>query len=229
MEKHRPTKAESAIITVIAVLILTIVKFHDQLLDKNLLFPLMIIIFVGALGFVGFQVIKLWKQSDEEILSIPPGEPTSAPPRAVPSFHDRLRFFLGAIAMVLFILVKEKQINPGSIIFCGLVLTIACIYFLPALIQKLRGKEDEPLFANTKLRPDHFLVIPFGLFGVGFCVFFCFIVITKLPLRIAIPCLFPPLIIGSAFARPLVAGIRILLKSGKHKENDPWDRPDRKL
>ena len=184
MDKRRPTRAESAIIAIIAVLIITIVKFHDQLAEKNLLIPLVAVVFIGGFGFFGFQVIKLWKQSDEEFLGIHPGDSVSVPPWAVPSFHDRLRFFVSAIAFVGFILFKDlgKNITPASLVFSGIVLTVAGIYFLPALIQKLRGRENEPLFANTKLRPDHFLAIPFGLFGVGFCAFFCFIVITKLPL-----------------------------------------------
>lgn len=239
MEKRKPTKTESAIITVIAALVIATVKFRDQLMDKNLLNPLIILIFVGGFGFLGFQVRKLWKQSDEEILGIYPGGQTTAPAMPTPSFRDRLRFFLGAIAMVLFILVKEKQVNPGSLIFCGFVLTIASIYFLPALIQKLRGKEDQPMFPNSPLRSEHYLMMLFGLFGVCFCGFFCFIVITKTPWWLAIPFLFPPLIIGSAAARPLVAALRILFKS-KEKDSgqrhvrqgqdiDPWDRPDRKL
>lgn len=241
MEKHKPTKAESVIIAIIAVLIFTIVKFSDQLVEKNLLIPLVLIVFIGGFGFFGFQSLKLWKQSDEEILGIHPGNPATAPPHAVPSFHDRLRFFVSAIAFVGFILFKDlgKNITKASLVFSGIVLTIACVYFLPALIQKLRGKEDQPLFVNTKLRPEHFIWIPFGLLGVGFCCFFCFIVITKLPLQIAIPCLFPPLIIGSAFARPLVAVLRILFQGketdsgekyvSRRKNIDPWDRPDREL
>lgn len=231
MAKRKPTSAESAIIAIIAALILTIVNFSDQLVEKNLLIPLVAVVFIGGFGFFGFQSLKLWKQSDEEILGIQPGESATVPPYAVPSFHDRLRFFVSAIAFVGFILFKDlgKNITNASLVFSGIVLTVACVYFLPALIQKLRGRENEPLFANTALRPEHFIFMFFGLFGVGFCCFFCFIVITKLPLRIAIPCLFPLLIIGSAFARPLVAGIRILLGIKKTKTQDPWDRPDQEV
>lgn len=232
MDKRKPTRAESAIIAVIAVLIITIVKFSNQLVEYNLLLPLVAVVFIGVFGFFGFQAMKLWKQSDEEILDIetPDRNATpSEPAKKQPTYEDRKKYFFSCIAFIAFVLFQQDRLSPPPLIFCGIVLTIACVCFLPALIQKFRGRENEPLFANTKLRPEHFVFMLFGLFGVGFCGFFCFLVITKLPLKFSIPFLFPPLIIGSAFARPLVAGIRILLKSGKHKENDPWDRPDRKL
>lgn len=237
MERRKPTKAESVFIALIAVLIFTIVKFSDQLVEVNLLIPLVVVLFVGGFGFFGFQALKLWKQSDEEILDIYPGD-QAVPKGAVPSFRDRLRFFVCSIAFILFVLFKElgKYITPASLVFSGIVFTAACVNFLPALIQKLRGKEDEPIFANTRLRPEHFIIMMICLAGVCFCVFFCYIVITKTPWWLAIPCLFPPLVIGSAAARPLVAVLRILFRKEndagekhvrKHKDIDPWDRPDR--
>ena len=238
MGDRKPTKPESAFITIVALLIFAVVKFSDQLQAANLFIPLIIAVFVVGFGFFGFQVMKLWKQSDEEILGILPDSRTAVPPMPVPTFQDRLRFLLAALAFIAFIYFRQEgEINPGFLIFSGLVLTAAGIYFLPALIQKLRGKENEPLF-RTKLRPENYLGMLFGLFGVGFCIFFCYIVLTKTPLYIAIPFLFPPLIIGSAFARPLVAGLRILFRKEKdpgekhinqRKDPDPWDRPDRKL
>ena len=239
MKDSKLSKGGSVVVTVLALLIFLTVKFSNQLQDKNMILPVVVLVFVLAFGFFGFQVIKLWKQSDEEILDIPPGDASGVPPTSVPSFLDRLRFFLCAIAFVLFVLFKDlgKNITTASIVFSCIVLVIACIYFLPALIQKLRGKENEPLF-RAKLRPENYIGMLFGLFGVCFSVFFCYIVITKAPWFIALPFLIPPLIIGGAFARPLVAGLRILFRKerdpgekhiNKRKTKDPWDRPDRKL
>ncbi len=237
MGDRKPTRLESAFITAVAILIFTVVKFSDQLQATNLLIPLVIAVFVVGFGFFGFQVMKLWKQSDEEILGIQPGSQSASPPTPVATFQDRLRFFLAAIAFIGFVYFRQEEINPGFLIFSGLVLTAAGIYFLPALIQKLRGRENEPLF-RTRLQPENYVGMLFGLFGVGFCIFFCYIVITKTPWFIAIPFLFPPLIIGGGAARPLVAGLRILFRKekdpgekhiNKRRDADPWDRPDRKL
>ena len=237
MNRRKPTTGESIIITILAVVIFAVAKFSDQLQGSKLILLLVIALFAGVFSFFGFQVIKLWKQSDEEVLGIRPGSGPAYPPMPVATFQDRLRFFLSAIVFIAFVYFRQEEINPGFLIFSGLVLTAAGIYFLPALIQKLRGKEDEPLF-RTKLRPEHYIGMLFGLFGVCFSIFFCYIVITKTPWFIAIPCLFPPLIIGGAFARLLVAGLRFLFRKerdpgekhiNRRQDKDPWDRPDRKL
>lgn len=231
-------KAASVVIPILAVLIISIVKFSDRLQKMNLMIPLVVAVFVGVFGFFGFLSVKQWQQSDEEILEIPP-EGQAAPSRPAPAFKDRLRSFLSTVGFLVFVLLQQDgHINPGFLIFSGIVLTISLAFFLPALIQKLRGKEGQSRFSNAKLRPEDYAGMVFGLFGVGFCIFFCYIVIANTPWQIAIPFLIPPLIIGSFAARPLVAGLRILFRKekdpgekhiNKRKADDPWDRPDRKL
>lgn len=236
MNSRKPTQGEAVAFAFLFIGMLTLVKFHEKLTELNLILPVIILVVVSFLGFFVWQVAKSWKQSDEEVLDLESDQPENAPfgrQTRKPTFEDRRNFFLSAVGMVLFLLFKEKQVNTPSLIFCGVVLVMGCGYFLPALIQKLRGKEGEPFFLNARLQPDQLLQMLLNLFALCFAGFWIYLVLSKTGLWwFSIP----GFILAFAFARPLVAGVRILLRGPKdpgeghinrRKDADPWDRPDR--
>ena len=196
-------------------LILLLHQFGDRLHSRNLFLPLVAVLFILGFGVLGCQVLKLWKQPDEEVLGV---MPAAHPPIAQPTLVQRGGSFLVALYITVRILVLDKQFNWGGLIFCSIILLGAGAYFFPALIQKLRGKEGQPLFPNAVLQPMQIFFMMFGFLGVCFAVFWCYLMITKAIWWLS----FPGIIIGAAFARPLVAGIRIMIRGRKIKDHgDP--------
>lgn len=238
MKGRKMGKAEAVVFAALFIGILSVVKFGDRLAEKSLLLPVVGLVFVLAFGFLGYQVFKSWKQPDEEILSDDMQEEpkgSSAPDPRQPTLAQRRGFFFSALFMAGFLILREKQTNPGALIFSGIAVLAGCCYYLPAQIQKLRGKEGQPLFPKAKLQPEQLFQMLFGLFGVCFAAFWCYMVLSKTGFWWF--CI-PGIIIGGAFARLLVAGLRILFRKPrdpgeKHAnprretEQDPWDRPDK--
>lgn len=238
MKNGKMSRGESIVFTFLFLGMLSLVTFHEKLSELNLILPVIILVVVSFLGFFAWHIAKTWKQPDEEIMDIESSGSSQGFPRTSgrkATYEERRGFFVSAIGMVLFILFREKQINSGSLIFCGIVLTAGGAFFLPAWIQKRRGKEGEPLFPNAKLQPEQIFYMLFSAFGTCFIIFWIYIVLTKVPQFWWFS--IPGFIIGAGVSRPLVAGLRILLRREKdpgekhvrkHKDIDPWDRPDRK-
>lgn len=223
----------------LAVAGISVVVFAgDMLNERDLLLPVVGLVFILVFGFFGHLIGKSWKQPDEEILdteNIGNSKGIPATQCKALTYEDRKRFFFGSIVFVAFILFKEKQINPGSLIFCGIVLLAGCAWFLPAWIQKCRGKEGQPLFPKAKLQPEQMFYMLFSLVGTCFIIFWIYLVLSNVPQMWWFS--IPGFIIGAGVSRPLVAGLRILLRREKDpgekhinkcRDPDPWDRPDRK-
>ena len=216
-----------------------IVFAGDMLQEQDLLLPVVGLVFILAFGFFGHLIGKSWKKSDEEILDMEnlgnsKGMPASQ--CSPPSYEDRKYFFFGSISVAVLTLLHEKQISPGSLIFSGIVLTAGLTWFLPAWIQKRRGKEGEPLFPKAKLKPEQLFYMLFSLVGTCFIIFWIYLILSNVPQMWWFS--IPGFIIGAGVSRPLVAGLRILLRREKdpgekhihnRRDPDPWDRPDRKL
>ena len=239
MKGNDMSRGEKLCFFLVAAGIFTIVGLGDTLAEKNLILPVVALVFILAFGFFGHLIGKSWKQPDEEILDIEnTGNSKGIPATqcSLPTYEDRKRFFFGSIAIAAFILFVEKQINPGSLIFCGIALLAGCIWFLPAWIQKRRGKEGQPLFPKAKLQPEQMFYMLFSLVGTCFIGFWIYLVLSNVPQMWWFS--IPGFIIGAGVSRPLIAGLRILLRRekdpgekhiNKRKDPDPWDRPDRKL
>lgn len=238
MKDRKMTWGESVVFAFLFLGMFILVNFHEKLTELNLILPMIILEVVSFLGFFTWQIAKEWKKSDDAVLDLESTDEEDTPfgrSTRKPTFEDRRNFFFAAIGMVLFLLFKEKQVNTPSLIFCGVILVMACGHFLPALIQKLRGKEDEPFCPKSRLQPDQILQMLLSLFALCFACFWIYLVLSNTGLWwFSIP----GFILAFAFARPLVAGLRILFRREKDpgekhvrrkKDQDPWDRPDRQL
>lgn len=238
MNGRKMTRGEAIVFGFLFVGMFCLVNFHEKLQEWNLILPAIIVIVVAFLGFFAWQIAKDWKKPDEEILNLEDSGQSnthSGPRKGQLTYRERKNYFFGCIGFIAFILFREKQISPGSLIFCGIVLLAGCIWFLPAWIQKRRGKEGEPLFPNAKLQPEQLFYMIFSLAGTCFIIFWIYLVLSNVPQLWWFS--IPGFIIGAGVSRPLVAGLRILLRREKdpgekhvrkRKDVDPWDRPDRK-
>jgi Ca2+/Na+ antiporter len=239
MKDRKMTRGETVVFVFLFLGMFCLVKFHEKLQEWNLILPVIIVVFVAFLGFFAWQIAKDWKKPDEEILDTTDSQQSnilSGTTKKQPTYEDRQKFFFSSLAFIAFILFREKKLNPGSLIFCGIVLLAGCAWFLPAWIQKRRGKEGQPLFPKAKLQPEQIFYMLFSLAGTCFIIFWIYIVLRKIPQFWWFS--IPGFIIGAGVSRPLVAGLRILLRKekdpgekhiNKRKDADPWDRPDRKL
>lgn len=239
MNGRKATRGEAIVFGFLFVGMFCLVAFHEKLQEWNLILPVIIVFVVAFLSFFVWQIAKEWKKPDEEIMEVDQGwkngKFVNSQKKQV-SYEDRRSFFFGSIALVVFVLFQEKQINPGSLIFCGIALTAGLIWFLPAWIQKRRGKEGQPLFPKAKLQPEQLFYMLFSLIGTCFIGFWIYLVLSHAPQMWWFS--IPGFIIGAGVSRPLIAGLRILLRREKdpgekhinrRKDADPWDRPDRKL
>lgn len=231
-------RGEKVFFFLIAAGILTVVFLGEKLAEGKLILPVVVSVFILGFGFMAYQIGKDWKKPDEEILDMEDAEQTNAPSgtaKKQATYEARRKFFFSSIALTAFILFGEKQINPGSLIFCGIVLTAGGVFFLPTWVQKRRGKEGQPLFPKMKLRPEQLFYMLFSLVGVCFIGFWIYLVLNNVPQLWWFS--IPGFIIGAGVSRPLIAGLRILFRKekdpgekhiNKRKMEDPWDRPDRK-
>lgn len=218
--------------------IFAVVVLGETLEEHNLILPVVVLVFILGFGFLAYQISKDWKQPDEKILDMEEAGQNNVPPSTTKkraTYEERRKLFFASLVFIAFILLRKKRITAGTLISCGIVLTAGCVYFVPAWIQKRRGKEGQPLFPNAKLQPEQIFYMLFSLFGVCFCGFWIYMVLSNIPQFWWFS--IPGFIIGAGISRPLVAGIRILLRrprdpGEKHvrkaEETDPWDRPDKK-
>lgn len=243
MNGRKLPRGETAAVVVLALSMLCLVTFSDQLKQRGLILPAVIVIVVLYLSFFLWQLIKGWNsQSDEDILTLKSKKQKDPLPDGTEkpaTYQERKRYFFSSIVFVVILLIREfkkkQQIGTTPLVFSAIVLAIACIYFLPALIQKLRGKEGEPLFPKAKLQPEQILHMLFGLAGMCFCGFWIYLVLSKTGFWwFSIP----GFIVGAFFARLFIAGLRILFRKEKdpgekhinrRKDKDPWDNLDRGL
>ncbi|MBE6921662.1 MAG: hypothetical protein E7465_00575 [Ruminococcaceae bacterium] len=238
MEGRKLTRGEAVVFVFLFLGMFCLVHFHEKLQEWNLILPVIIVVVVAFLGFFAWQIARDWKKPDEEILdledTVQNGSLSNSSKRQL-TYRDRKKYFFGCIGFIVFILFREKQISPGSLIFCGIVLLAGCIWFLPAWIQKRRGKEGEPLFPNAKLQPEQLFYMLFSLAGTCFIIFWIYLVLRNVPQLWWFS--IPGFIIGAGVSRPLVAGLRLLFRKEKdpgekhvrrQKDMDPWERPDRK-
>ena len=231
MNGRKMTRSEGVVFAFLFLGMFCLVKFHEPLQEWNLILPVIIVVVVAFLGFFAWQIAKDWKKPDEEILDLD----DTGPSKKQLTYQERKNYFFGCIGFIAFILFREKQIHPGSLIFSGIVLTAGLAWFLPAWIQKRRGKEGEPLFPKAKLKPEQLFYMLFSLAGTCFIIFWVYLILSNVPQMWWFS--IPGFIIGAGVSRPLIAGLRILLRKEKdpgekhinnRRDPDPWDRPDRK-
>lgn len=238
MKDRKMTRGEAVVFAFLFLGMFCLVKFHENLQEWNLILPVIIVVVVAFLGFFAWQIGKEWKKPDEEIMEAEHGWKNGKflnNQKKPVSYEERKQFFLSSIGFVLLILFQQERLNPGILIFCSIVLLAGCAWFLPAWIQKRRGKEGEPLFPNAKLQPEQLFYMLFSLIGTCFIGFWIYLVLSNVPQMWWFS--IPGFIIGAGVSRPLVAGLRILFRKekdpgekhiNKRKDPDPWDRPDRK-
>ncbi len=219
--------------------IAVVVFAGDLLASENLLLPVVGIVSVVFLSFFAWQIAKEWKKTDEEVLDMDQGWKNGKfrnSQKKPVSYEDRRSLFFGSIVFVAFILFRDKQIDPGTLIFCGIALLAGCVWFLPAWIQKRRGKEGQPLFPKAKLQPEQLFYMLFSLVGTCFIGFWIYLILSNVPQMWWFS--IPGFVIGAGVSRPLVAGLRILLRRdqdpgekhiNKREDKDPWDKLDRGL
>ena len=239
MKINDMTRGEKWFFFLVVSGIAVVVFAGDWLVAKNLLLLVIGLVFILVFGFFAWQIGKSWKAPDEEILDTENAGNSKGIPGTKCSpltYADRKRFFFGALGVIALVLFREDKITLGSVIFCGVVLAAGCAWFLPAWVQKCRGKEGEPLFPKAKLQPEQIFYMFFSLVGTCFMGFWIYLVLSKVPQMWWFS--IPGFIIGAGVSRPLIAGLRILLRRekdpgekhiNKRKDPDPWDRPDRKL
>lgn len=239
MNGRKITRGEAIVFGFLFVGMFCLVTFHEKLQEWNLILPVIIVFVVAFLGFFVWQIAKEWKKPDEEIMEVAQGWKNGKflnNQKKPVSYEDRKKFFFSSLAFIAFILFREKQIDAGSLIFCGIVLIAGCAFFLPAWIQKRRGKEGEPLFPNAKLQPEQLFYMFFSLIGTCFIGFWIYLILSNVPQMWWFS--IPGFIIGAGVSRPLIAGLRILLRREKdpgekhinrRKDKDPWDNLDRGL
>ena len=238
MKSRKMSRGEAVVFAFLFLGMFCLVKFNDKLQELNLLLPVIIIVFVAFFGFFAWQIAKDWKKPDEEIMGAEQdwknGQFLSNQKKPV-SYAERKQFFLSSIGFVLLVLFQQDRIDAGILIFCSIPLLGGCAWFLPAWIQKRRGKEDQPLFPKAKLQPEQMFYMLFSLAGTCFIIFWIYIVLSNVPQMWWFS--IPGFIIGAGVSRPLVAGLRILFRKekdpgekhiNKRRDADPWDRPDRK-
>lgn len=232
MNGRKMTRGEGLVFAFLFLGMFCLVKFHEQLQEWNLILPVIIVVVVAFLGFFAWQIAKDWKKPDEEILDLD----DTGPSKKQLTYQERKNYFFGCIGFIAFILFREKQISPGSLIFSGIALAAGLTWFLPAWIQKRRGREGEPLFPKAKLKPEQLFYMLFSLAGTCFIIFWIYLILSNVPQIWWFS--IPGFIIGAGVSRPLIAGLRILLRKEKdpgekhinnRRDPDPWDRPDRKL
>lgn len=243
MNGRKMPRGEAIVFGFLFVGMFCLVTFHEKLQEWNLVLPVIIVFVVAFLSFFVWQLIKGWNsQSDEDILTLKSKKQKDPLPDGTEkpaTYQERKRYFFSSIVFVVILLIREfkkkQQISTTPLVFSAIVLAIACVYFLPALIQKLRGKEGEPLFPKAKLQPEQILHMLFGLAGMCFCGFWIYLVLSKTGFWwFSIP----GFIVGAFFARLFIAGLRILFRKEKdpgekhinrRKDKDPWDNLDRGL
>lgn len=187
-----------------------------------------ILLFVGAFAVLLWQSIKQWKKTDKEIVSDYLLLSASLFASNAKDTGMLIRRFLASAAFCAFVLIKTRSGSAAPYIFCGIALLITGLPLLHALLGWNRNSSDEQAY-----REGAVLAILVGLIGCGFFSFFMGIGSWHGVWWFVCP---PGLIFMSHFARPLVAGLRILFRREKdpgekhvrkHKDIDPWDRPDK--
>ena len=197
--------------------------------DLLILIPV-VLLFAGAFGVLLWQGIKQWKKTDKEILSDYLILAASLFTSEKTETKALVQRFLATVAFVVFVLIKMPHGSPVPYIFCGIALLISGLPLLGALLGWNWDTSDEQAYREGAL-----IAILVGLVACGFFCFFMGIGIWHGVWWFTCP---PGLIFLFNFARPLVAGLRILFHKEKdpgeehinrRQDKDPWDRPDRKL
>lgn len=197
--------------------------------DRLILIPV-ILLFVGAFAVLLWQSVKQWKKTDKEIISDYLILSASLFVSDAREIKTLLRRFLASAAFCAFVLIKGPNESVAPYIFCGIALLISGLPLLSALLGWNRDTSDEQIYRGGAL-----IAVIVGLIGCGFFCFFMGVGTWHGVWWFVCP---PGLIFMSHFARPLVAGLRILLRKEKdpgekhinrRKDPDPWDRPDKKL
>ena len=211
-----------------AILIFALTLFGNRL-EGTLVLILVILLFAAAFGALLVLSIRQWKKPDREIISdylILAASLFHADTKDLKPLALR---FLSSVAFVAFVLVKLRNGSPVPYLFCGGALLLTGLPLLGALLGWSRDTSDEQAYREGSL-----IAILIGLATCGFFCFFMGIGIVHGVWWFVCP---PGLIFLSFFARPLVAGLRILFFKEKdpgekhvrkHRDIDPWDRPDRK-
>lgn len=155
-------------------------------------------------------------------------EENDKPKKAV-RVKDRLKSFASGLVLVVFLRLRE---NPPPDIFLIAIVLFTGIPLVGTLIQKARGREGEPFFANATIQPMQIIQGLFLLVGLVFACFWCYIAASHggwvlLPFGIGI---------GLFALWQLISIIRQIIREfrdpgEKHlrskKDIDPWDRPDK--
>lgn len=189
-----------------------------------------ILLFTGAFGLLLWQGIKAWKKTDREIVSdymVLSAYLFGADTKKLSILVLR---FLAAAAFAAFVLTKIRDGSPAPYIASGIALLVTGFPLLGAFLGRNRDETKDQAYREGAL-----VAI---LVGVATCGFFCFFMGMGILHGVWWFVCPPGLIFLCNCARPLVAGIRLLLRKekdpgekhiNKRKTKDPWDRPDRKL
>lgn len=207
---------------VIAAGILSVHLFGDEMGDRGLLIPVVAGVFILGFGMLLWQAIKEWKKPDEEIVSGYRQMAGFFQGSGQFTLAQRMRLFLGVIAIDALFLHNARE-YPGAVgryIICA----VSLLLFGVPLLRAWLVKNQDAAPRQHKLRPEAVAAVIASLVPVGFMCFFIGIGTYHGAWWFVLP---PGLIFLTMFTRPLVAGIRILLKDTSRKEIEPWDRPDK--
>ena len=186
-----------------------------------------ILLFVGAFGFLLWRGLREWKKTDKEIVSeylVAAASLFSAQKAEIKTLLQRL---LTTVVFVVFVLTKAPKHSPAPYIFSGIVLLFAVLPILSAVLNRNGGTNEEQAYRQGAL-----VAVIINLAACGFFCFFIGIGTWHGVWWFVCP---PGLIFLVNFSRPLIAGLRILLRRekdpgekhiNKRKDPDPWDRPD---
>lgn len=197
--------------------------------DLLVLIPV-ILLFAGAFGLLLRQGIKEWKKTDKEIISDYLVLAASVFTAEKADKKSLVQRFLATLAFVLFVMIKMQNGSPAPYIFCGIALLISGLPLLRVLLGWNRDTSQEQAYREGAL-----IAVILGIVTCGFFCFFMGIGIWHGAWWFVCP---PGLIFMLLFSRPLIAGLRILLRKekdpgekhiNKRRDTDPWDRTDRKL
>jgi cytochrome c oxidase assembly factor CtaG len=189
-----------------------------------------LLLFAGAFGLLLRRGIKEWRKTDKEIISEYLILAASLFGNQKTEIKTLVQRLLATVVFVVFFLFKEPNHSPAPYIFCGIVLLISGFPLLGVLLGRNRETNEEQAYRQGAL-----VAVAINLAA---CCFFCFFI--GIGTRHGVWWFVSPpgLIFLVNLSRPLVAGIRLLIRKEKDpgekhikkcKTKDPWDRPDRKL
>ena len=219
-------------VPVLAVLVLSVVMMSRSGVSEKLIWIPVAALFLFGFGMLIREAVKGWKKSDAQVLEdyVELGWFFSGS-REV-KLEDRKKHFVGALG-VWAVAFLDNLDGPGlstALVFLGVILLTTGV---PLLIA-WKGKSGK---TGRKVRPEAVAAL---LLGVLTCGFFCTFIGIGVYHGVWWFVLPPGLCFLGVFSRPLVAAVRTLMgipwfsrdEGENHvrrgKDQDPWDRKDKK-